>query len=198
MAHESQPSPSHEKPKVHKTIPPRTAGTPALTPERRGQIATYLVDNYTLWAGTAGLIPVPVVDALAVGGVQLHMLRRLSQIYDVAFSENSGKVMLASAAGAAIPWSSAFGIASALKAVPLLGSLVSGFAMPVLSAGATYAVGKTFIKHFESGGTLLDLDASHYREFVRAEEAKRELRCRGKSSRFGLAVSTTETTAAGS
>jgi hypothetical protein len=42
--------------------------------------------------------------------------------------------------------------------------------MPVLSAGAAYAIGRAF---FESGGTLFDFDPSHYREFIKAEKAKK-------------------------
>ena len=42
--------------------------------------------------------------------------------------------------------------------------------MPVLSAGATYAIGKAFIEHFTSGGTLLDFNPPDYREFVRSQK----------------------------
>ena len=41
--------------------------------------------------------------------------------------------------------------------------------MPVLSAGATYAIGQAFIKHFESGGTLLDFNPPDYRELVKSQ-----------------------------
>ena len=98
------------------------------------------------------------------------MLRRLSQIYDVDFSENRGKALIAALAGSMIPATSGMGAASALKAVPILGMLASGFVMPALSAGATFAIGKAFIQHFESGGTLLDFNPPDYREFVKAPE----------------------------
>ena len=44
------------------------------------------------------------------------------------------------------------------------------FVMPVLSAGATFAIGKAFIQHFESGGTLLDFNPPDYRDFVKAQK----------------------------
>jgi hypothetical protein len=44
--------------------------------------------------------------------------------------------------------------------------------MPVLSAGATYAIGMTFIEHFASGGTLLDFHPARYRDFVKAQRDK--------------------------
>jgi uncharacterized protein (DUF697 family) len=140
------------------------------TPEHRDQLASKLVDRFAIWSGVAGLIPVPIFDALAVGGLQLQMLNRLSQIYGVAFAENRGKALIASLAGSWIPATSGIGAASALKALPILGTIVAGFVMPVLSAGATYAIGKAFIQHFESGGTLLDFNPPDYREFVKSQK----------------------------
>ena len=127
-----------------------------------------LVDRFAIWSGVAGLIPVPVIDAFAVGGLQIQMLRRLSQIYGVAFSENRGEALIASLAGSMIPTTSGIGAASVLKAVPIVGTIVAGFVIPGLSAGATYAIGKAFIQHFASGGTLLDFNPPDYREFVKA------------------------------
>lgn len=143
--------------------------TPASAAER-DELATKLVDRFAIWSGVAGLVPLPVVDVLAVGGLQLQMLRRLSQIYDVEFSANRGKAVIAALAGCMIPATSGMGAASALKTVPVLGMLAGSFVMPVLSAGATFAIGKAFIQHFESGGTLLDFNPPDYREFVKAQK----------------------------
>ena len=138
------------------------------TPEAREEMASKLVDRFALWSGVAGLIPVPIVDAVAVGGLQVQMVRRISQIYDVGFSENRGKALIASLAGSLIPATSGVGAASMLKAIPVIGTIAGGFVMPVLSAGATYAIGKAFIQHFATGGTLLDFNPPDYREFIRA------------------------------
>jgi uncharacterized protein (DUF697 family) len=142
---------------------------PAST-EDRNDVANKLVDRFSIWSGVAGLVPLPVVDVLAVGGLQVQMLRRLSQIYNVDFSLNRGKALIAALAGCMIPATSGMGAASALKTVPILGLLASGFVMPVLSAGATFAIGKAFIQHFESGGTLLDFNPPDYRDFVKAQK----------------------------
>jgi uncharacterized protein (DUF697 family) len=156
----------------------------------RDEIASKLVERFSLWSGVAGLLPMPVVDVFVVGGLQLQMLNRLSQIYAVPFSENRGKALIASLAGSWIPATSGIGAASALKFVPVLGAIVSGFVMPVLSAGATYAIGKAFIKHFESGGTLLDFDPPDYREFVKAQKDKWDSRFKGSSGSSGGAAAT--------
>jgi len=166
-----------------------STGSTSDVPEQRDQAASKLVDRFSIWSGVAGLVPVPVVDVLCVGGLQLQMLRRLSQIYDVEFSENRGKALIAALAGCMIPATSGMGAASALKAIPLVNILAAGFVMPVLSAGATYAIGKAFVQHFESGGTLLDFNPPDYREFVKAQKEMWESRTRGRSASSTTATS---------
>jgi uncharacterized protein (DUF697 family) len=141
-----------------------------MTPEARADLALKLVDRFATWSGVAGLLPIPVVDLVAVGGLQLQMLRRLSQIYNVPFSENSGKAVISSLLGAMIPTASGFGFAEAMKAIPIVGTLISAFVTPALAAGATYAIGRVFIQHFASGGTLLDFNPPDYREFLRGQK----------------------------
>lgn len=157
--------------------------TAAMSDEDRDEAASKVVDRFTLWSGAAGLIPVPVVDIVAVGGVQLEMLRRISEIYGVPFSDNRGKSILASLAGSVIPASTAAGgVSSALKAVPGVGTVIAAFTMPVFSAGATYVIGKVFIQHFASGGTLLDFNPPDYREFIKAQKEKWNARSAAASS----------------
>lgn len=158
--------------KVEATMVAETAPADAIemSPERRRAMAAKLVERFALWSGAAGLIPLPLVDLAAVGGVQIQMLRRISQIYGVPFSENRSKSIIAGLAGSMIPASSAIGTASIIKSVPLVGMVVSAIAMPVLSAGATYAIGMAFIEHFASGGTLLDFSARDYRDFINAQK----------------------------
>ena len=157
-----------------------------MTDESRDEAASKLVDRFSLWSGAAGLIPVPLVDIAAVGGVQLQMLRRLSEIYGVPFSDNRGKSIIASLAGSVIPASTAtttaMGIASALKAIPGVGTVIAALTMPVFSAGATYVIGKVFIQHFASGGTLLDFNPPDYREFIKAQKEKWNARSAGSGA----------------
>jgi uncharacterized protein (DUF697 family) len=169
-----------------KKDPGAPAGAEA-TDESRDEAAANLVDRFSLWSGAAGLIPVPLVDIAAVGGVQIQMLRRLSEIYGVPFSENRGKSIIASLAGSVLPASTAtttgMGIASALKIVPGVGTVISALTMPVFSAGATWVIGKVFIQHFASGGTLLDFNPPDYREFIKAQKEKWNARSGASTTR---------------
>jgi uncharacterized protein (DUF697 family) len=144
----------------------------------RDKRALELVDRLSLWSGAAGLIPVPLVDIAAVGGVQLHMLHRLSEIYGVPFSENRGKSILTSLAGAVIPATAATTTTSLMKGVPGIGTAIGALTMPAVAACATWVIGRVFIKHFASGGTLLDFSPPDYRDFIKAQKSKFATRSR--------------------
>jgi len=176
-AAEAPASSAHQEPPDARPMPPPAAAQHIAPPEtdeakdRRAR-ALKVVQRSALWSGAAGLIPIPVADLAAVGGVQLNMLRKVSQIYGVPFSENRGKALIASIFGAMIPASSGMGVASLIKGVPLAGAAVSAVAMPTLSVGATYAIGRAFIQHFASGGTLLDFSPPDYNEFLKVGTRK--------------------------
>ena len=162
-----------------------------MTDEQRDQLASDLVDRLSLWSGAAGLLPIPLVDVAAVGGVQLYMLRRLSEIYGVPFSDNLGKSVIASLAGSLLPASTAvtttMTVGSMLKALPGVGWAIGALTMPAFSAGATYIIGKVFIQHFASGGTLLDFNPPDYREFIKAQKEKLAARSKGAATPPGSA-----------
>jgi uncharacterized protein (DUF697 family) len=168
-------------------------GAAPLTAAEREEQATQVVDRFSLWSGAAGLIPVPLVDIAAVGGVQLQMLRKLAEIYGISFADNRGKSVIASLAGAIIPASTATTTAmtfgSLIKGIPGIGWTVGALTMPVYSAGVTWVIGRVFMKHFESGGTLLDFDPPDYKEFIKTQQEK-------VASKFGRGKSgsTAETT----
>jgi uncharacterized protein (DUF697 family) len=182
---------------------PGTTGfdTTAMTDQERDEAASRLVDRFSLWSGAAGLIPIPIVDMAAVGGVQLQMLRRLSEIYGVPFSENRGKSIIASLAGAVIPASTAtttaVGVGSMVKSFPGVGTAVGALTMPVFSAGATYVIGKVFIQHFASGGTLLDFNPPDYREFIKDQKEKLGIRPAASQSSPASATRGTSSRGAG-
>ena len=152
------------------------SATTPMTDAEREEAAGQLVDRFSLWSGAAGLIPVPLIDIVAVGGVQLQMLRKLSELYGVPFTDNRGKSVIASLAGALIPASTAtttaMAFSSVMKGIPGIGSAVGALTMPVYSAGATYVIGRVFMKHFTSGGTLLDFNPPDYREFIKTQQAR--------------------------
>jgi len=107
----------------------------------------------------AGFIPLPAFDVMAVSGVQLDMLYRLCRIYNVPFSSEAARSMISALIGASIPAVPAGVLASGVKMIPGIGTALGLFTSPSLYGATTYAVGRVFVEHLESGGTLLTFDA---------------------------------------
>jgi uncharacterized protein (DUF697 family) len=124
--------------------------------EARRKQALKLVERSAFWSGAAGAVPVPLLDLASVAVVQLQMIRRLATLYEIEFSPERAKALIASVGGALLAGSSGIGAASATKSIPLIGSLIGATAVPTLAAGATLAIGVAFTEHFASGGTLLN------------------------------------------
>jgi uncharacterized protein (DUF697 family) len=140
-----------------------TTEVPELTQE---QLSHSQIKKHMLGAMAVALIPVPGIDLAAVAGVQIKMLASMSKIYHVPFKENRAKQIIAGLVGSFGANAMATGlVASAVKIIPVIGQLGGALAMPVVAGAATYAVGKVFVQHFESGGTFLDFDPEKTREY---------------------------------
>lgn len=132
--------------------------------------ANSIVTKYSAFAFGGGVIPFPLMDVVAVSGIQLKMLGDLAKTYEIEFLENWGKSAISAVIGGAGPHALAAGVVGSLvKAIPVFGSTIGFATMPVLSAAATYAVGKVFIQHFESGGTFIDFDVASARVLFREQ-----------------------------
>ena len=140
------------------------------------QKARTIVRKYMYLSMGSGLVPIPFVDLALVSGVQLKMLSEISNIYDVPVKDNIGKAVIGSWVGFAGPHSMACGvIPSMLKSIPVLGYLAGGPTMVLLCGAYSWALGNTFIQHFESGGTFLNFDSGKVKEYFKAqfEEGKK-------------------------
>ncbi|HVX40336.1 MAG TPA: DUF697 domain-containing protein [Gemmatimonadaceae bacterium] len=112
----------------------------------------------------AGFIPVPWVDVAGISAAQLNMLHRMAEIYGIPFREDWGKAVIgALLGGVSARWIADSVIGTGAKLVPLVGNVIAYATLPVAAAATSYAVGKIFIQHFESGGTFLDFEPSRVR-----------------------------------
>ncbi len=116
--------------------------------------AEKIIHQHILWSIGAGLVPIPILDIAAVSGIQLDMLKQLSSLYGVRYSESEGKVWLSALSGSIL----AKVAANAIKLIPGIGSIVGGASMAAVSGASTYALGQIAVKHFESSGDLSNLD----------------------------------------
>ena len=122
--------------------------------EAQRQSAEKVIRQHVIWSVGAGLVPLPLVDFLAVTGIQVDLIRQLCTLYGVRFQESEGKVWVGALTGGAVARIGA----SALKALPGLGSLIGGLSMSIASGASTYAVGQVVVNHLEAGGTMQNLD----------------------------------------
>lgn len=140
-----------------------------------------LANNHILASMGVGLIPIPLVDVVALTGIQIDMLKKLSAEYDVPFRQDVGKSIVTSLVGGLLPASLGGTIASLIKFVPVIGQTTGAVTMPVISGASTYAIYKVFVQHFESGGTFLDLDPSKVKayfaeQFTRGKKVTADLK----------------------
>ena len=128
--------------------------------ERSKHVDT-IIRNHVVWSMGAGLIPVLIADVFAVSALQLDMIRQLCKLYEVDFKERQGKALVTSLTGSGLARLGA----RAVKFIPGVGSVLGGITMAVLSGASSYALGQVFIRHFETGGTILDFDVERLKKY---------------------------------
>lgn len=135
--------------------------------------AETIVKRYMLGAVGVGLVPFPLVDMAALVALQLTMLHSLATLYAVEFSSQLGKSVIVSLVGGGVPVALSFQVARvAVKSVPLYGWVAGLISTSLFGGASTYAIGKVFIQHFESGGTFLTFDPQQVREYYAQQFAQ--------------------------
>jgi len=138
--------------------------------------ANEIVSNNVALAMGAGLIPVPWLDFAAITAVQLKMGKELAEFYGIDYKEDQVKGIVVALIATYTSTSVAAVTASTVsKAIPGLGAVIGAVTLPALAGGLTYAVGKVFIQHIESGGTFLsfkvaDVQAGFLREVEKGKD----------------------------
>ena len=135
--------------------------------------AEAVVHRNVLWAFGAGVLPIPMFDVVAITGVQVKLLKELSELYGIEFREGLAKKAVTSllVGVGGVGLGGALG-ASLIKFVPIVGYALGAASVPVVAGALTHAVGRAFIMHFEAGGTLLDFDPKAMRAYFESEFTK--------------------------
>ncbi|MBK8452737.1 MAG: DUF697 domain-containing protein [Thiofilum sp.] len=116
--------------------------------------ANNIVKNHIIASITLGLVPIPLFDLTALTTTQVSMLHSLSAHYQQPFKDRNMKALITALIGGSLPVASIMGLSSFTKLIPGIGSLVGSASLGVAAGATTYAIGQTFIKHFEAGGTI--------------------------------------------
>jgi len=123
------------------------------------QEAEKIVKAHVIWSIGAGFVPIPILDIAAVTLIQLDMLKQLCRLYEVDYSESKGKATLFTVTGTTFARLGA----SAIKAIPGIGTILGSVSMPILSGASTYAIAQAVIRHFDSEGDLFDIDVEKFK-----------------------------------
>lgn len=127
---------------------------------QRRQAEVFVIDS-AYWSVWSGLVPIPLVDALYTSSIQLKMINEICAVYDVPFSRNRVKALLAALAAGGANGLLAMYALRVLQGIPGLGSVT----IVVTAAVTTYLIGQMFIGHFENGGGLEDFDVKSAKQF---------------------------------
>ncbi len=130
------------------------------------------IRNHVYSSMALGLAPIPLLDLVGLSVIQLDLVRKIAKKYNVPFKENAAKTCITALVGGVLPVGLAPVAASIIKCVPIVGTLTGAVSMSLLGGASTYAVGRVFVKHFESGGTLLDVDTEKVQEGFKEQYEK--------------------------
>jgi|TARA_B110000444_G_C18777868_1_gene565896 uncharacterized protein (DUF697 family) len=131
--------------------------------------ASKIITKYLGWSAGAAFIPVPGFDLAAVTAVQIKMIADIAKVYDVPFKKDATKTIIGSLLATILPSGVAQGASSLVKIIPGIGTILGMATAPAFAAASTYAIGKVFTQHFESGGNLITFDTTAAREYFKAE-----------------------------
>lgn len=143
----------------------------SLASNRHGDAARVIAAS-TKWSAAAAIVPVPFVDLVALGAVQVKMVRDLARVYGVEANDETLQAIISALLGTLAPAAISGGLlGSSLKLIPVGGTLAGSLGMAAFGAAATYAIGKIFVSHFEGGGTLKTFSADAVEDELKKEFA---------------------------
>jgi len=132
--------------------------------DKKKQVQAIIKRNM-LWSFGVGAVPVPVFDLIGITAVQVKMLKEIAEVYNVSFSENKVKNTVFSLLGGVGSLELSKGLlSSVVKFIPGAGSIAGAVTLPITAAAITYATGNLFMRHFEQGGSFMDIKPSDLKE----------------------------------
>jgi uncharacterized protein (DUF697 family) len=128
--------------------PPERVADP-LAPRRRA-LARKIVERHRNYAAVGGLVPLPAANIASVTGINLRMVKQLSELYGVPFQRERTRSLIIALIAGAVP--SGVGLAASSTLMWIIpGGLFWGLGASAITAGAlTRGIGLVFIDSFEA------------------------------------------------
>ena len=137
--------------------------TRAMTPQsaefdatQRQSRANAIVERYANFSALGGVIPLPLINVASVTLIILRMVKLLCKLYGVPYEQGRARALIVGLAGGAVPTTaSAVTTSTLIYFVP--GANLLGLAVSSVTASAcARGIGRRFVKHFETGASLMD------------------------------------------
>ncbi len=148
---------------------PSAAIVPGPDPALRRLVAMDIVQTHTLLSIGSSLIPVPLLDSLAVSAVQYKLIVALAHHYRADFEVQRARAVAASIgvgitqeAFRSTPVAAAFG--TWVAGIPVIGVGLRQIGWPAILAAYTYVLGKSYVEHYETGGQFANFKPPHWLE----------------------------------
>lgn len=131
------------------------------------QAAFDIVYKYVVLSAGAGVIQVPGVDVTVLAGVHIALIKELSDRYSVVFSKHTARNILIAIGAGLVPGAigSVLG-RRLLKALPFISPPMVVLTASAAAGAVSYGLGRIFIHHFESGGSLDSFDIRNLHRIV--------------------------------
>jgi uncharacterized protein (DUF697 family) len=135
--------------------------------------ADELIHNHVAGAAAAAVIPLPLLDLVAVTAVQLRLMRELGRLYGADVGVDAAGAVGVGLFGALLPRVAA----SALKILPGIGTVGGAIAQSALSGATTWALAQSMRDRLERGA--LDPETRAHSDVSRSLARAERLRRRG-------------------
>jgi uncharacterized protein (DUF697 family) len=141
-----------------------------------------IITSHIIYSMTAGAIPVPLVDFIAITAIQIDMIKQVADFHGADYDRDKGKSLASSLAGTSLAKIGA----SAAKSIPGVGTLLGISSQVILAGASTYALGKVFDSHFSENKTLVEFDMDamkkKYSQFIKkGKKITKDLKKKQKS-----------------
>jgi len=129
---------------------------------RRSQ-ALAIVQRYSAFSAAGGIIPLPIANLASVTALNVHMVKRLSELYEVPYRRDRARAMVVGLLGGIMPSGLGMVTASTLGVLVPVSGLIGLAVSSVSALACTRGIGNALVEHFESGKTLHELPLIRWR-----------------------------------
>ena len=136
----------------------------------KSQKADISINSSTALATSLAVIPIPVIDIVAISGVQVSLVVGLGVIYGKTINRHTAKGLL----GVYVAGKVGEALASFVKLIPGIGTVAGGMAQMLIAGTITYSLGLAVKDVFEKDQELNKENLKKAADAVDKEKVKRK------------------------